>query len=86
MIQYIKTFSARFEKERPGKPINVPTAPPITKESVAEGKRLYSEVGCVACHGEGGRGDGPSLVGIQGRLGLADLAVGPDVAATQAGI
>jgi cytochrome c oxidase cbb3-type subunit I/II len=65
VIQYIRTFSARFEKERPGKPINVPPAPPITKEIVAEGKRLYSEVGCVACHGAGGRGDGPSSSGLK---------------------
>ena len=75
VIQYIKTFSSRFENEQPGKPINVPPAPPKTKEVVAQGKRLYNEVGCVACHGEGGRGDGSSAAESQGRLGMEDLAV-----------
>jgi len=69
VIQYIKTFSSQFEKERPGKPINVPPAPPKTKEVVAQGKRLYDEVGCVACHGEGGRGDGSSASNLKDNWG-----------------
>lgn len=69
VIQYIKTFSSQFEKERPGKPINVAPAPPKTKELVAQGKRLYEEVGCVACHGEGGRGDGSSASNLKDNWG-----------------
>lgn len=65
VIQYLKTFSSRFEKEGPGKPINVAPAPPNTKEVVAQGKRLYTEAGCVACHGEGGRGDGSSASALK---------------------
>lgn len=65
VIQYLKTFSARFENERPGKPINVGPAPPKTDEVVAQGKRLYTEVGCVACHGEGGRGNGSSAANLK---------------------
>ena len=60
VIQYIETFSPRFVKERPGKPIGVPAAPPKTQEILDQGKRLYKESGCNACHGEQGRGDGPS--------------------------
>jgi mono/diheme cytochrome c family protein len=60
VIQFIKTFSPRFVKEKPGKPIAVPSAPGKTQEILAEGKRLYKEVGCNGCHGERGRGDGPS--------------------------
>ena len=41
VIQYIKTFSSRFENERLGKPINVPPAPPKTKEVVAQGRGVY---------------------------------------------
>lgn len=59
-IQYIKTFSPRFMKEKPGKPLDVPTAPPKTQAILDQGKRVYSESGCNACHGEQGRGDGPS--------------------------
>ena len=69
VIQYIKKFSSQFEKERPGKPINVPPAPPKTKEVMAQGKRLYAEVGCVACHGEGGRGDGSSASNLKDNWG-----------------
>lgn len=60
VIQYIKTFSPRFVKEKPGKPISVPAAPPKTQEILDQGKRLYNESGCNVCHGEQGRGDGPS--------------------------
>jgi mono/diheme cytochrome c family protein len=60
VIQFIKTFSPRFVKAKPGKPIAVPSAPGKTQEILAEGKRLYKEVGCDGCHGEQGRGDGPS--------------------------
>jgi mono/diheme cytochrome c family protein len=81
VIQYIKTFSSRFEKERPGKPINVPPAPPKTKEVVAQGKQLYTEVGCVACHGEGGHGDGPSAAELKddwgGKIWPSDLTWRP---------
>lgn len=65
VIQYLKTFSARFENERPGEPINVGPAPPKTDEVVAQGKRLYTEAGCVACHGEGGRGNGSSAANLK---------------------
>ena len=60
VIQYIKTFSPRFVKEKPGKPISVPAAPEKTQQILDQGKRLYKEVGCTDCHGEHGRGDGLS--------------------------
>lgn len=60
VIQYIKTFSPRFVNEKPGKPIAVPPAPAKSQDMVGEGKRLYRQLGCNACHGEQGRGDGPS--------------------------
>jgi cytochrome c oxidase cbb3-type subunit I/II len=65
VIQYIKTFSSRFAKEQPGKPVIVPAAPAKTQEILDQGKRLYNEVGCNACHGEQGRGDGPSAGGLK---------------------
>jgi cytochrome c oxidase cbb3-type subunit I/II len=65
IIHYIKTFSPRFVKEKPGKPIGVPSVPGKTQEMLAEGKRLYKEAGCDDCHGEQGRGDGPSAGGLK---------------------
>lgn len=37
-----------------------PPAPPATPQSVARGKVVYQEQGCVNCHGPAGKGDGPS--------------------------
>jgi cytochrome c oxidase cbb3-type subunit I/II len=65
VIQYIKTFSSRFTKEKTGKPISVPPPPEKTQQILQEGKRLYAEVGCSACHGTAGRGDGPSAKGLK---------------------
>jgi cytochrome c oxidase cbb3-type subunit 2 len=60
VIQYIKTFSSRFNKEKPGKPITVPPAPAKTPQLLQQGKLLYADAGCSDCHGTEGRGDGPS--------------------------
>lgn len=60
VIQYIKTFSSRFNKEKSGKPISVPPAPAKTPQLLQQGKLLYVDAGCSDCHGKEGRGDGPS--------------------------
>jgi mono/diheme cytochrome c family protein len=36
---------------------------PVSESSIASGRALYRE-NCVACHGERGRGNGPSAVGL----------------------
>src|SRR6202048_959429 len=38
LVAYIKTFSPRWEKEKPGDPIKIPAEPPVTIESIAHGK------------------------------------------------
>ena len=49
-----------------------------TKESIELGKKLYADTGCVKCHGNLGRGDGPSAPTLVDDLGhpirAADLA------------
>jgi mono/diheme cytochrome c family protein len=40
--------------------MDLPGAPSTTTESIELGKKLYVETGCVKCHGNLGRGDGPS--------------------------
>jgi mono/diheme cytochrome c family protein len=66
VVQYLKTFSGSFADGAPP-PIPVPAAPTVTPEFIARGGRLYREAGCPDCHGDGGRGDGPSA-----RAGLTD--------------
>ncbi|MBI2878630.1 MAG: c-type cytochrome [Candidatus Rokubacteria bacterium] len=57
---YIKTLSPRFGREEPQPPIPIPSTPDRTPEFMARGRALYFDAGCADCHGEGGKGDGPS--------------------------
>jgi mono/diheme cytochrome c family protein len=60
LVAYIKTFSPRWEKEKPGEPIKIPAEPPVTIESISHGKALFTKLECWKCHGPEGKGDGPS--------------------------
>jgi cytochrome c oxidase cbb3-type subunit 2 len=60
LVAYIKTFSPRWQSEKPGDIIKVPPEPPVTKESIAHGAQLFQKMECWKCHGQQGRGDGPS--------------------------
>ena len=60
LVAYIKTFSARWDNEKPGDPIKIPAEPPITMESISHGKALFTKLECWKCHGPQGKGDGPS--------------------------
>ena len=41
-------------------PLSIPTIIPATSEIIDLGKTIYNEVGCNMCHGNTGKGDGPS--------------------------
>lgn len=56
VIQYIKNFSDRWEKERVPVPVAVPPETPITQASLENGRQIFNR--CIICHGEGGKGDG----------------------------
>jgi mono/diheme cytochrome c family protein len=60
VIAYIKTFSTRWRTETPQDPVPIPGEPPYTPESVKNGRAVYDQSGCAACHGERGLGDGSS--------------------------
>jgi len=60
LVAYIKTFSPRWQSEKPGDPIKIPAEPAVTKESITHGGELFQKMECWKCHGQQGRGDGPS--------------------------
>lgn len=62
VVQYLKTFSPRWTEERPEAAIFIPQPPEWldTPESVTRGKEVYQLLQCSKCHGETGKGDGPS--------------------------
>ena len=60
LVAFIKTFSARWVSEKPGEPIKIPEEPKLTVESIKHGGELFQKLECWKCHGQEGRGDGPS--------------------------
>jgi cytochrome c oxidase cbb3-type subunit I/II len=60
VVTYLKTFSRRWREEPGEPPVAVPAPPRATPDLVARGKTLYAKAKCAECHGEAGRGDGPS--------------------------
>ena len=67
VIEYIKGFSPEWQKRGSGQPIFIPQPPATlgTPESIARGREVYQNLGCRACHGEHGRGDGPSALTLE---------------------
>ena len=59
LVAYLKTFSAFFSGAAP-KLVEVGRAPGGGDEAIAEGRRVYESLECAKCHGQAGRGDGPS--------------------------
>lgn len=60
LLEYVKSFNKGFWDRHEIKTIVIPTPPPMSPERVARGGQLYKDAECLACHGESGRGDGPS--------------------------
>jgi mono/diheme cytochrome c family protein len=60
LVAFIKTFSSRWVTEKPGDPIAIPTEPTLTVDSIKRGAALFQKLECWKCHGQEGRGDGPS--------------------------
>jgi cytochrome c oxidase cbb3-type subunit 2 len=58
VIQYIKTFSPRWQQEKVNPRIEIPPEPPVTPASIQRGKQHFNKI-CFTCHGQDGKGDGP---------------------------
>lgn len=64
LVAYIKTFSASFQEEKPGTPVNIPPEPPNSPDSTKRGEDLFQSMNCWSCHGKDGRGHGPSAASL----------------------
>ena len=60
LVAYVKHFSPRFEKEKPGEPLKIPPEPEVTADRVKAGQQVFQRVECWKCHGPEGRANGPS--------------------------
>ena len=60
LVAAVKSFSPRWQNEKPGTPITIPAETPINIESVLRGRALFQKMECWKCHGPAGHGDGPS--------------------------
>jgi mono/diheme cytochrome c family protein len=70
LAYFLTTFSAEFSSpERVPQPMELPSAPSSTNESIELGRKLYVDTGCIKCHGNLGRGDGPSAPTLTDDLG-----------------
>ncbi len=80
VAQYLKSFSRRFERETP-QSVAAAAKVPSGAESIARGRELFAgqQAECVKCHGNAGRGDGPSADELTDDFGNviapADLAM-----------
>jgi mono/diheme cytochrome c family protein len=69
LVEYVKTFEPRFANARALAPMPLPS-PPGSGRSAGRGKQVYDKMQCNKCHGDDGRGVGPSsnaMVDAKGR-------------------
>src|SRR5205823_628052 len=67
VVAFVKTFSTRWKEEKPEPPL-VASPPSASAELVSQGRELYGRAKCWECHGESGRGDGPSAAHLKDDL------------------
>jgi mono/diheme cytochrome c family protein len=59
LVAHVKTLAPAFARDDVPAPIRIPRRPRLDDAAAARGRKLYETAGCVKCHGEAGRGDGP---------------------------
>ncbi len=69
LVAWIKHYSPRWQTEKPGTPITIPSEPEITPEKVKAGQEVYARVQCWKCHGVTGKANGPSASTLTDDLG-----------------
>ncbi len=70
LVAYVKTLAPESFKEPP-KVADFPKEVASSKESLARGKEMFEAIECNKCHGNAGRGDGPSAPELKDDWGHA---------------
>ena len=60
VIEFVKSLDRDFWRRGEISTVKIPDAPPMTPERVSRGRQVYANAKCFECHGDRGRGDGPS--------------------------
>lgn len=61
LVLYVKGFHPGFaDPAQAPKAVDLTAAPAFSADSAAKGKEIYMANGCARCHGDTGRGEGPS--------------------------
>lgn len=63
VLAYVKSFSPRFQSEKP-KPVRQPPLVPPTQAGIAAGKRVFAKLQCAQCHGTDGKGKDAIATGL----------------------
>jgi mono/diheme cytochrome c family protein len=74
LVAWVKHFSPRFAKEKPGTPIEIPAEPEVTAERIKAGQDVFARVQCWKCHGVEGMANGPSASTLTDDLNRPILA------------
>ena len=76
LVYYLQQFDPRFtDEEFLGDPLRIERGPGRTQALLRRGKEEFAEAGCVKCHGEEGRGDGPSAPTLEDEWGQRAYAL-----------
>lgn len=60
LVDYVKTFDPRFDEPRNKSLKPMPLPEGVKASSASRGKEVYAKMQCAKCHGDDGRGVGPS--------------------------
>lgn len=75
VLAYVKGFYPAFETLPAPEPLEFGGAPGASQERLEEGRAFYESIECWQCHGDAGRGDGPSAPELEDDWGHPIRAV-----------
>lgn len=64
LSDYVLSLNAKGWPDAAPEPVTIPPRPEFTDSLVTQGHSVFVTMGCAACHGETGHGDGPSAQGL----------------------